>query len=69
MARNDRENMLMQLGDYCANHSCENCPFKKWAEAHNRRCPEFLVIPELAHHVSQVLKCRRVRKEKREESL
>jgi hypothetical protein len=62
--RNDRENMLMQLGDYCTTHLCKNCPFKKLAEEHHHGCPEFLRIPEMAHFVSEILKHRRTNKEK-----
>ena len=63
MARKDRENVLMQLGDYCTHHTCKNCPLKKLAEDHHHGCPEFLRIPELAAHVSMTLKFRRTHKE------
>lgn len=64
MARKDRENVLMQLGEYCTNHTCKNCPFQKLAEEHRHGCPEFLRIPELAQQVSEILKNRRTHKER-----
>ena len=61
MATNNRENVLMQLGDYCTTHHCKNCFIKKLAEENHHQCPEVLRIPEVAQHVSEVLKNRRVK--------
>lgn len=58
-----RENVLMQLGDYCTHHTCKNCPLNKLANEHRHGCPEFLRIPELAHFASEALAHRRVRKD------
>lgn len=61
MANKQRMNMLMQLGDYCTTHHCKNCFIKKLGEENHHGCPEVLRIPEIAQHVSEVLKHRRVR--------
>ena len=66
--RNSRENVLMQLGDYCTKHTCKNCPFKKMAEEHHHGCPEFLRVPELANRVSEILKNRRTNRSRWEEN-
>ena len=62
MASNGRENVLMQLGDYCTMHHCKNCPIKKIAEENHNGCPEVLRIPEIANIISEMLKHRRTRK-------
>ena len=64
MATKDRENVLMQLGDYCTKHICKDCPLGRLAKEHHHGCPEFLRVPELAHLVSLTLKHRRTHKEK-----
>lgn len=64
MATRDRENVLMQLGDYCTHHTCKNCPIHKIAEENHHGCPEVLRIPEVAKRISEILKHRRVHKER-----
>lgn len=67
MARNDRKNVLMQLGDYCTKHICKNCPIKKLAEEHNHGCPEVFRIPSVADQISEMLKHRRTCNERWEQ--
>ena len=64
MATKTRENMLMQLGDYCTTHHCKNCFIKKLAEENHNGCPEVLRIPEIASQVSEILKHRRTHHER-----
>lgn len=64
MANEKRENVLMQLGDYCTKHTCKNCFIHKIAEEHHHGCPEVLRIPEVAHQVSETIKHRRTGKER-----
>lgn len=60
---NSRDNVLMQLGDYCTTHTCKNCPLREMAAEHHHGCPEFLRVPELAEKVSDLLKGRRTHRE------
>lgn len=64
MGTNARENILMQLGDYCTNHLCKNCPIEKIAEEYDHSCPEVFRIPAVANYISEMLKHKRTHKER-----
>lgn len=57
---------IQQVGEYCTNTLCKNCPIKKWNDEsglHNG-CMESLRFLEVAEIMEKEIKYMRVRKNK-----
>lgn len=57
-----RQQVMVQLGQYCNTAKCMECPiYKAWSEtgAYNNCCMEYLRFPDIAARMDEVIKERR----------
>lgn len=57
-----RQQVLMQLGEYCSTTKCYDCPiYQEWSKtgAFNNCCMEYLRFPEIAKNMDDAIKERR----------
>lgn len=55
----NRQQLIMQLGQYCNSINCRDCPiYESWAEGKifNKCCMEFLRFPGIAKKMDEAVK-------------